>query len=686
MTHLDLLLSLVRITAVASIALGFGLVLLRRRPESVPALVLTSLLSGCTLMVLTGASWPTVWHATVPVEPSTAADDSRIPISAATEAPAMEFSWDQFARVMRRLDTDVAQSSTISVQGVLVLIGVLLFLGVARVVIGATATLLLHRNSCPVTDERLTALVGQLSAGGLTFRVTSRIDAPCVTVIDGQTIYLPDNWSDYSDDELLASVAHEVAHLTRRDARWRLLAQLATSLQYFHPMAHGLLRQLVIGQELAADGHAARLIGLQRFIRGISQLALRLDASANVRSGPAIGMSHSSSFLIRRITMLRNGMPDADRRISQRASRVMVLGVLAAAVVSASWKLSAEEPVRVAARPVGGDSTGQEKLAEPWQLLPGRTGYWSVNLEAVWKDPMMAQWLNTAELAFLTPGWKVIASEDAADRRSELGLTLSNVQAVGGELTMKTERIDDPESEERFRSTVKSSELVLHLRKQVNWTSVADALARDRLDAAIAGLVGREFPEKAAQEIIDQDMIGRFFRTQTDSHRFIFRQDLFKAEPEEERPATAQAIPKLWNAYRGELATMVTVLPETAPPGDTEFEKLLEAFPKSAEYYIVSIDPSEQPGHVQVRLGFSPRGKTTLQDLQSRFAALTKSAREHFAATASDDESEPDGQALQNFLETATPKIVSPKQPDGIGIVEIKGEVPVTALPFVVAG
>ena len=688
MTHLDLLLSLMRITIVASIALGIGFILLRRRPDSVPALALTALLSGCVLMAITGATWPTVWHATFPAQsPRTEQHgETRTSDRSVSESPGVEFSWDRLTGIVQRLDTTTHRDSTISVRVFLAALVGLLLLSLIRLACGLTATLLLHRTSRPATHERLSNLIVQLKTSELTFRVNSRIDAPCVTAFDRQAIYLPETWNDYSDDELLASLAHEVAHLQRRDARWRLLAQLATALQVFHPLAHRLLRQLILGQELSADAHAARLIGPQRVIHGISQLALRLDAGANMRPSPAVGMSHSSSFLIRRITMLRKGMPDAERRMTSRLSRMMALAVLVTAVVSASWKLSAEEPVRVAARPTTTAGAAERaQLTEPWQLLPGRTGYWSVNLEAVWKDPVMAQWLNTIELTFLMPGWRVIANEDGADRRGELGLLLTNIQTVGGDVTLKTERIDDPESEETYRSTAKSGEFVFHLRDKVDWKAVADSLARDRLDAAISGLVGPQFPEEQAQEFIEQDIIGRFFATQTDPHRLLLRQDVFKKESEEERPETAPAIPKLWNAHRGELATLVTEMPET-PLGDTEFEKQLQAFSQSTEYYVIGIDAAERPGNVRIRLGFSPHEGTTLQQLQAQLAGLTKLGPAFFQRKIDDEEPDADTEAFVKFLEDATPIIIEPKLPGDVGIVEIQGEVPATVLPFVVTG
>lgn len=693
MSHLDLLLSLARITIVTLTAVTLGAVLLRRRPDAVPALAISGLLSGCVLLAIAGADWPTIWHASVEAPtPTTVAGAS----AASTDviqptSPGYEVSWSQFAHALQRLDSSTPDSAVVSVQGVQLVLAALLMIAIVRTVIGLVATVRLHRTSRVVTDTRLSELLAQNSFDApsqteLTFRVSDRIDAPCVTAIDRRSIYLPENWVQYSDDELLAAVAHEVAHLSRRDASWRLLAQVATAAQVFHPLAHRLLRQLVLGQELAADERAAGLIGTQRFIRGISQLALRLDAGAVLRPAQGIGMSHSSSFLIRRITMLRNGMSETRRESGSRLERSLVVLVVAAAVVSASWRLSAEEPVRVAARTATGSAAKTVNRVEPWQLLPGRSGYWSVNVEALWKDPVISQWLGQAELMFLTPGWSFIAAEDAADRRVELGLSLSNVASVGGEVTMSNKRIEDPDSEETFHSTVKAGEFVFHMRDKVDWSAVADSLAKDRLHAAIAGLAGPEFPEESAGEIIADDIIGKFFSAQTDPLRLLLKQNVFKTE-EEERPQTPAAIPGLWMAHRGQLATLLVAIPETPLGGETEFEKAVESFPQSAEFYIVGVDPSEKPGHIHVRVGFSPRSETSLDELKSKMTGLIAAGIKYVRAKS--DSNEPlsqDEQAVLNVLENATPEIVEPTEAAPVGIVTVHGDIPAAMLPLVFGG
>ena len=284
MTSLDLLLSLVRVTAVGVLAIIVGYSLLRRRPDMVPGLALAGLLSGCLLLAASGSEWPTLWESSISAaQPS----HSSMPGGSGSlaEVELLEpagVSLADIGRFVRELEVADSTSESTSSLSLTAILGAIVTLALVRILLGIVSTVRFHKQSRMVSSERLHALlsdVGQMAeqVSDLEFRVSEQIHAPCVTVINRRCIYLPSNWDDFSDDELVASIVHELGHLNRGDARWRLLAQLATACQVFHPLSHGLLRQLVIGQELSADQWAADTIGHSRFVCGISQLALRLD-------------------------------------------------------------------------------------------------------------------------------------------------------------------------------------------------------------------------------------------------------------------------------------------------------------------------------------------------------------------------------------------------------------------------
>jgi hypothetical protein len=550
-----------------------------------------------------------------------------------------------------------------------------------------------HRNSTVVVDNRLRRMLSELSGNDqfidmLQFRVSKQIDAPCVAVINARCIYLPESWLEFSDDELTASVMHEVGHLTRGDARWRLLAQIATACQVFHPLSHGLLRQLVFGQELSADRWAADAIGPARFVRGISQLALRLDKTALPRRTQGIGMSHSSSFLIRRIKMLRNGMPAFKKSNYGLLTKSVTLLIVAATVVSASWSLSAEEPVRVAVRITNKSKEQQSKQQkELWDILPGRTGYWRVNVDAAMKHPVIGQWLDQADTLFLTPGWLMVVKNEAKGRRADLGLSLTHVENISGSVNMKTKLIDKEETGHDFHTTATAHEFVLRMRRDVDWAAVADALPEERFDAALRGQIGPNFSEEPAQKFIEQDFFATLFVGQTDPRQLIVRNDSKEEKADEKPSLTVPEIRSLWNDHGGELASMIIRLPSLSGESETHLHKLAQTLDERAEYYIVGIDGSEEPGKVRLRLGMTPRDGTSAKELSETISAMLQAlvdqAKEEAAAGDGIDESEA---AIMRFVEQATPEIRKSSDPSLPSAVIVEGDLIPSALWWVITG
>lgn len=684
------MLSLARITAVGLLAILAGYWLLRRRPDIVPGLSLAGLLSGCVLLAVAGGDWPTLWKSSISVAPSaaTANSENSNSLSATNASTNPGVSLSQLGGFLQ--DLDVADSATASTTGskLVGLLGVLVALAFVRILFGLVSTVRFHKRSNVVTSNRLQSLLAEFDGqfhcvNELEFHVSEIIDAPCVTAINQRCIYLPANWDDFSDDELTASIVHELGHLNRGDARWRLLAQLTTAFQVFHPLSHGLLRQLVLGQELSADRWAAEAIGRTRFVRGISQLALRLDNAALPRRSQGIGMSHSSSFLIRRINMLRNGMPAFNEKTHWITRKIATLAIVAVAAVAASWSLSAEEPIRVATR-ITDPLTDKHPEVETklWNILPGRTGYWTLNLQAALKHKLIGAWLNEADSALLTPGWMMIARDDARNQRDELGLSILNLADLSGSVKMEIKPIEDEDSEQQFRMSVTANEMIMRMRRDVDWSMVAAALPEERLDAGIRSLVGPEFPEEGAEQLIEQDVFADFFSKQADPRRFILKQ-----EPEV-KTATAPIIKSLWKDHGGKIATMVVQVPSSSGHTETKFQKLMKTLHETAEYEVVGVDPALDPTKIRLRIGLTPRKNRTAEELLAAMSAVIDASIEQSNQERAEDDEPLDAtvELVLHFLKTVKPEIRKSSNPSLPSTVMVEGTVIPSALWLAVGG
>jgi beta-lactamase regulating signal transducer with metallopeptidase domain len=694
MTSLDLLLSLARITVVGLLAILAGYWLLRRRPEMVPGLSLAGLLSGCVLLAVAGGDWPTLWKSSISAAPSdvTADFENANSLSATNASNNLGVSLSDLGGFLQALDVADSGSSFRTGRNLTAVLGILVALAFVRILIGLITTIRFHKRSNVVTSNRLQRLLAEFDefdgqfhcVNELEFHVSEIIDAPCVTAINQRCIYLPPNWDDFSDDELTASIVHELGHLNRSDARWRLLAQLTTAFQVFHPLSHGLLRQLVLGQELSADRWAAEAIGRTRFVRGISQLALRLDNTALPRRSQGIGISHSSSFLIRMIKMLRNGMPAFNGKTHWIAGRTATLAVLAVSIVAASWSLSAEEPVRVASRIK--PETSAANTAAPtrlWEVLPGRNGYWTLNVHAAFKHQVLGQWLNQADALFLNPGWKMVAAEHSRDRRAELGLSLTNIAGISGTVAMETKFINNAENNHKFHSSVTANEFVMQMQQGVDWANIAAALPEERLDAGIRGLIGPSFPAETAEKMIETDVFAKFFAQQTDPHRFVVKQDAPDGQPE-----TSPILTSLWKDHSGQIATMVVLLPSVSGPGDSQLQKLMRTLHETGEYYVVGIDPSADPQKVKLRLGMTPRRGTTAIQLAETMSQIIQlsielSKEEKTATGETPDATEAE---ILRFLSEAKPEVRKSSNPELPSTVLVEGDLAPNALWLAIGG
>jgi beta-lactamase regulating signal transducer with metallopeptidase domain len=189
--------------------------------------------------------------------------------------------------------------------------------GVARLVRAQrslSTTLRSRRRLTPTEQERLVRTGLEL---GYPIAVCSAIDIPLVL---GREICLP-TWAVYElpASELNAVIAHEAAHLRRRDAHWRWATSLTARVLFFQPLNFVALARLRELAECICDDEA---ISGERSPTDLAR-ALETFACVILTSRPHLlpSLASRESLTLRRV-----------RRILTRASRSSSHGASAAAL------------------------------------------------------------------------------------------------------------------------------------------------------------------------------------------------------------------------------------------------------------------------------------------------------------------------------------------------------------------
>src|SRR5262249_10210178 len=114
-------------------------------------------------------------------------------------------------------------------------------------------------------------------------------------------------------DERAMVLAHEQAHLRRRDPQVNALAALWVSLSWFNPLMHWALRLFRFDQELACDASTLALSGTapRQYADALLKTQLTTD---NLRPAVMGCHWHSAHPLTERINMLKRPLPGALRR------------------------------------------------------------------------------------------------------------------------------------------------------------------------------------------------------------------------------------------------------------------------------------------------------------------------------------------------------------------------------------
>lgn len=129
--------------------------------------------------------------------------------------------------------------------------------GCLRMIAEIVFVIRLRRTGLPITEQKLLDTLREISTKfGLTkvpeVRESRHFTDAAVAGWVTPVVILSEEWRDWKDHELQAVLAHELAHLVRRDTLWRAMTSSLLAMHYYNPAVHWLLRRLMLCQELSA--------------------------------------------------------------------------------------------------------------------------------------------------------------------------------------------------------------------------------------------------------------------------------------------------------------------------------------------------------------------------------------------------------------------------------------------------
>ena len=201
-----------------------------------------------------------------------------------------------------------------------------------RLIVGLTLSARLLSKAAPTNLN---------SAPDSSVRISQAVAAP-VTV--GNVILLPPDVVDWPPAMRRAAIAHECAHVARRDFALLVLSQLNRALFWFSPVSWLLHRRLAELAELASDDHAMRVTGDRT---GYAEVLLEMGR----RSGPllrGLAMARASTLQYRIERILSDGAETSPVSLLQRS--MVVVGAMVVSIVVASPDFNPGRPGGAAIR------------------------------------------------------------------------------------------------------------------------------------------------------------------------------------------------------------------------------------------------------------------------------------------------------------------------------------------------
>ncbi|MEO7098316.1 MAG: M56 family metallopeptidase [Luteolibacter sp.] len=149
---------------------------------------------------------------------------------------------------------------------------------------------------------------------------------PVAAGVFKRVVFVPASWSSWPEESRRVVLKHELAHHRRRDPLWRLLAEVACAIHWYHPLVRWMTRRFIMQCEYACDAMVLREgIDAKAYARVLCDFAEKRSISPL-----ALSMAETSSLESRVKRMLMPG-----RGFSGKSLLALgVLGLIAACSLS----------------------------------------------------------------------------------------------------------------------------------------------------------------------------------------------------------------------------------------------------------------------------------------------------------------------------------------------------------------
>jgi beta-lactamase regulating signal transducer with metallopeptidase domain len=171
---------------------------------------------------------------------------------------------------------------------------------------------------------------------------SAEVSAPVAAGVIGNDVLLPTGWAgSLRQDEILAVLCHESAHLARRDHRVVILQELLASALWFHPLVYLFNRMLNRVREEVCDNHAIAVVDRASYCQALLLLAVGRPGSPP-RVASSMWTRHWS--LEDRVRGILDEQRPTRTRISRVARSATATFSLAICGIIAMPQLTASEP------------------------------------------------------------------------------------------------------------------------------------------------------------------------------------------------------------------------------------------------------------------------------------------------------------------------------------------------------